>query len=204
MNWINFFDAIYLINLPIRQDRLIEFTEEAEKYNIPFTLINGITSKAGGADGLLQTVKGIFENSIEKNMQNILIFEDDCLFLQDPNPIMNEVVKEIPEDYHICFLGCQATTGFHYRQSVHLLQLDGAFSTHAAFYSRQAIKEILIRNFYAPIDNFYAAEIQKMQKCYAVNPILATQREGQSNIYDGIINWRPFIEQRFNQKLAEL
>lgn len=203
MSWTNFFDEIYCINLPKRTDRLLEFTEEAEKYNIQFKLIDGIEHPQG-AEGLRLTVEGIFKNAIEKNYEHILIFEDDCLFVNDPNSVMNEVIKQLPQDYHILYLGAQPTNGFHYRHSANLLQLDGAYATHAWALSVQGIKEILSQPFYAPIDNCIVAGIQKLQKCYITYPLLATQRAGVSNIGGEYIEWDVFITPRYNQKLAEL
>lgn len=202
--WTDFFDRIVVINLPKRLDRLLEVTEEMEKYGIDFELVDGITSELGGAEGLRLTVEKIFKESIEKGHRNILIFEDDTLFLCDPTNTMELVVKELPENYDICYLSAQATCGFHYRQSASLLQLDGAFATHSWAVSLQAMKDILAIGMDAPIDNFLVRELQNRQRCYITYPILTTQREGYSNIGCAYISWRPFLEGRYDQKLAEM
>jgi GR25 family glycosyltransferase involved in LPS biosynthesis len=204
MSWTNFFNRIVVINLPHRTDRLLNVTKQMDEYNIPFEIVDGQKSELGGAEGLKLSVEAIFEHQIQNNLENVLIFEDDVLFLENPNPVMDKVVKQLPPNYHILYLGCQPTCGFHYRHSANLLQLDGAFSTHAWAVSLQGAKEILAAGFYAPIDNCVVATVQKQQLCYATNPILATQAEGYSDIGNMNISWRPFIEQKFNQKLAEI
>ena len=184
MNWINFFDGIYCINLAKRQDRLIEFTEEAEKYSIPFELITAI-EHSQGAEGLRLTIEKIFENAIEKNYEQILIFEDDCVMTQGIeifHDTMNNAIKQLPKNWDIMYLSGQVTCGFKYRHSANLLQLDGCFATHSWAISLQGMKEILSQGLYAPIDNCLVDRIQKLQRCYITYPILTTQRAGTSDI----------------------
>jgi GR25 family glycosyltransferase involved in LPS biosynthesis len=202
--WTEFFDRIVVINLPKRLDRLLEVTEEMDKYNIPFELVDGMTSELGGAEGLRLTVEKIFKESIEKEHKNILIFEDDVVFVENPNSFMDEVVKQLPENYDIVFLGCQCTKGMNYRYSPNLLQLDGAFATHAAFYSLQGMREIINNGLKAPIDNYYVSDIQTLQRCYVTFPLLATQRAGVSSIGNTYIEWDKFITPRYYQKLGEM
>ena len=145
MSWTNFFDAIFLVNLAKREDRLLAFTEDAEKYGIPFTRIEAIEDTQG-ARGLRDTMKGIFEQAISQNWDNILVFEDDADFpisTEDFNHTMNEVINQLPENYHICFLGAQLTVPPSYFHSPNLLNGQRMFSTHAVAYSLQGMKEIL-------------------------------------------------------------
>ncbi|MCL4419945.1 hypothetical protein M1146_07700, partial [Patescibacteria group bacterium] len=195
---------IVVINLPSRLDRLLQVTEEMEKYDIPFELVDGMTSELGGAEGLKLTVEKIFKESIEKKHQHILVFEDDVVFVENPNSFMDEVVKQVPENYDIIFLGCQCTRGMKYRYSPNLLQLDGAFATHAAFYSLQGMNEIINNGLKAPIDNYYVDQIENQQRCYVTFPLLATQRAGVSSIGNTYIEWDKFITPRYYQKLAEI
>lgn len=203
MNWTNYFDRILVVNLRKREDRLLHITAELEKYNIPFELITAIEND-NGAIGLRDTMLNIFNESIERKEKAILVFEDDAMFLEDPNATMNAVVEQLPYLWDMVFLGCQPTTGFKYRHSANLLQLDGAFSTHAVMYSLQGMKEIVAQGLDAPIDNCYVLKVEKLQRCYVTYPFLATQREGFSDIGKNIVNWRPFLEQKYTQKLADL
>ena len=82
--------------------------------------------------------------------------------------------------------------------------LRGAFASHGAAYSLQGMKEILAAGLKAPIDNFYVTDIEIMNNCYAVRPLLASQRCGFSDIGGTNIDWNPFIVDRFNQKLQEI
>lgn len=203
MSWTEYFDRIVVINLPHRKDRLIEVTEEMDKYGIEFELVDGIKND-NGAEGLRQTVENIFLESIEAGHRRILIFEDDCQFVHDPTEVMNNAVKELPENWHILYLGAQCTNGFKRRQSSALLQLDMAFATHAWALSLQGMKEIISIGLEAPIDNSIVSSIQPLQQCYITYPLLATQRPGMSSIGNTWIDWNAFIVTRYNQKLAEM
>ncbi len=203
MNWINYFSKIYVLNLRKRVDRLLEVTTEMEQYNIPFELVTSIEDEENGARGLRDTMVNIFNDAIENKYEQILVFEDDALFLIDPNPIMNEVVKQLPYKWDMIFLGCQATSGFKYRHSANLLQLDMAFATHAVCYSLEGMKEIMTMGLDYPIDNSIVLKVQPLQRSYAIQPMLCTQRESFSDIGRTVISWRPFLEGRFNQKIAE-
>lgn len=204
--WTDFFDRIVVINLPKRVDRLIEVSEELNNYGIEFDLVDGIEHEKG-AEGLRQTVENILKDSIQKKHKAILIFEDDCLFVEPKDVVdrtMEDAIKDLPEYWHILYLSAQATDGFKRRHSSSLLQLDKAFATHSWAISLQGMKEIIAAGLEAPIDNSIVDKVQPMQKCFITYPILTTQRAGVSNIGNTFIDWHPFLIGRYNQKLAEL
>lgn len=203
MSWINYFDAIFVINLPKRTDRLLDITEQMLNYDIPFTLIDAIEDK-NGAEGLRLTTEKLLTECVEKELKNVLIFEDDCLFVNDPNPIMNEVVKQLPDNYHIVYLGGQIVHGVNRQQSANLFQLDTVYSTHAWGISLQGMKEIISKGLTAPIDNCLVDNIQKLQQCYITFPLLATQRAGFSNIGNSYIDWDIYITPKYNQQISNV
>jgi GR25 family glycosyltransferase involved in LPS biosynthesis len=133
MSWTNFFTKIFVINLPERTDRLLEVAEELYKWEIPYELVNAIRHESG-AEGLRMTVEKIFREAIANEWESVLIFEDDAMFVDscgNPNDTMNEVVKQLPLNWDILYLGAQCTTGFKLRKSANLLLVENAFATHA-------------------------------------------------------------------------
>ena len=175
--WTDFFDRIVVINLPKRVDRLIEVSQELDNYGIEFDLVDGIEHEKG-AEGLRQTVENILKDSIQKKHKAILIFEDDCLFVEPKDVVdrtMEDAIKDLPEYWHILYLSAQATDGFKRRHSSSLLQLDKAFATHSWAISLQGMKEIIAAGLEAPIDNSIVDKVQPMQKCFITYPILTTQ-----------------------------
>lgn len=206
MSWTNFFTKIFVINLPERTDRLLEVAEELYKWNIPYELVNAIKHE-NGAEGLRLTVEKIFREAVENEWESVMIFEDDAMFVEscgNPNITMNEVVKQLPPTWDILYLGAQCTTGFKLRKSPNLLLVENAFATHAWALSLHGMKEILMAGLDAPIDNCIVAKIQHHGNTYITYPLLCTQRPGVSDIGNTFINWQPFIETRYYQKLGEL
>lgn len=206
MAWTDFFTKIFVINLPERTDRLLEIAEELEKWNIPYELKNAV-KKDNGAEGLKETVWDIIQEGVDKNWQSVLIFEDDCVFVEscgNPNETMEQVVKQLPEMWQLLYLGGQVTNGFKLRHSPNLLLLDMCFATHAWALSLDAMKNIISAGLEAPIDNSVVKTIQPRGHTYITFPLLCTQRPGHSDIGGTYINWQPFIEQRYYQKLGEL
>jgi len=87
----NYFDKIFCINLDKRVDRWNHFEKQSNKFNISeyerISAVDGDTIDVSqypskfmkGEIGLLLTSINVFEKAIELNLENFLIFEDDCL-----------------------------------------------------------------------------------------------------------------------------
>jgi GR25 family glycosyltransferase involved in LPS biosynthesis len=206
MSWTDFFTKIFVINLPERTDRLLDIAEQLYKWNIPYELVNAVKHE-NGAEGLRITVEGIFREAVKQEWESILIFEDDAIFVDsggNPNEVMEKVVKQLPKTWDILYLGAQCTTGFKMRVSPNLLLVENAYATHAWALSLHGIKEVLMSVLEAPIDNCVVKKIQPQGNTYITYPLLCSQRAGMSNIGNTYIDWSPFIEQRYYQKLGEL
>jgi len=207
MEWIDKINRIVCLNLTHRTDRLLEFTAMCEQYEIPFDRITAIHDKEQGARGLRDTMVNLFTEEISKGTQHLLVFEDDAEILPEVgkfNSVMNEVMKELPESYHICFLGCQITSNGCRRHSPHLIKVIKAFSTHAVIWSLQGMKEVMARGMGFPIDNWMVDHLEGLGQSYCTNSFLVSQRDGVSDIGGNFISWKPFLEQRFKQKIGEI
>ena len=134
----------------------------------------------------------LFRSCVYRGTANLLVFEDDVEFVCDPNPTMEEVVKQIPSNYKILYLGSQCTRQFESQFSENLIPVQGAFATHACAYSLRCMKD-MVGKMVAPIDNWIVSDIQNGGDCYQTNPLLATQRESYSDIGKRMMNWQPFI-----------
>lgn len=207
MDWRNSIGRIVLLNLPHRSDRLLDSAEILFKYEIPFERISAVYNKEHGATGLRDTMVRLFEEEIEKKTDSVLVFEDDIKFVEDPESFhatMNAVMEQLPETYHLVFLGCQLTVAPSHFYSRNLIPVVKAFSTHAVLYSFQGMKEILASNLQGPIDNHYVDHIENKGHCYCTYPLLASQRSGYSDIGMAEFDWGPFIVPRYDQKIGEM
>lgn len=205
MKWINYFDAIYVINLSKREDRLLRITEHFEIYNIPFERVEAI-QRANGAEGLRDTMTKIFREAIEKDFKRVLIFEDDAIVVVDEHTFhetMNGVTEQLPESFHVCFLGCQLSHRIKDWHSKNLFPVTMAFSTHSVAWGIEGMKQCVVEMGF-PIDNWMTTNLEPLGKSYCVYPLLCSQVPGISDIGGGnYMDWRPFIDMRYEQKINE-
>lgn len=207
MSWLSFIDKVYLVNLAHREDRLLESAKLLEEYQIPYQVFPAIQDREQGARGLMNSMIAIFEDSLENEYENILVLEDDFKMIEDTitfHDVLGKAIKQLPENYHLLYLGGQPTVGYSHWHSDNLLPAIKYFATQSVIYSKQGIKEILALGMKYPIDNFFVDELQPMNRCYAIHPILCSQRPGFSDIGQSDMDWMPFIEPRHNQKVAEI
>ncbi len=201
-HWTNRF-KILVINLKHRQDRLKQVVEELGKYAIPFQLIEAIPNETG-ALGLLQTMRLIFQKAINEDTKELLLFEDDVLFLNDPNVFMDECLKQLPDDYDLLFLGGNPTQQFTGFYSPNLLPVSRMFSTHAVLYSRKAMERFLELGELIPLDVRIMVPIQQQGKSFCTYPLLCTQRAGHSDIENRDVDWDFAISKRYNFLVNQL
>lgn len=205
--WINFFDEIYVVNLLKRSDRLLQITEDFEKYEIPFTRINAIEDEQG-ARGLRDTMLELYRNAISKGQKNILVFEDDCKIVVEKwwfDETMTNIVTQLPSNYHLCYLGGQMSSRPSHFFSPNLVPVVKYFATHSVIYSLQGMMEIMAREMQYPIDNWMVEAIQSLGRTYTCHPLLCSQYAGISDIGGGqYMDWHPFIVPRHEQKINEM
>ena len=90
------FDKVFCINLKRRPERLEQFKEEVDKFDLgnfeTFEAIDGNTIAQNNLGVLKPSEKGLIEsnikilkNCIEKKYSSVLIIEDDCLFTDEIN-----------------------------------------------------------------------------------------------------------------------
>lgn len=206
MNWINQIDRIVCLNLTHRTDRLIDFTEQMEKYEIPFERISAIQDKEQGARGLRDTMVKLLNEEIGKGTKHLLVFEDDAEIKVEPqwfHEYMNKVMEQVPENYHMVLLGCQMSGKVNGFYTTNLIQVFKAFSTQSVLYSLQGMKEIINSNLGFPIDNYLVETVQTLGHTYCTYPLLCSQKPGYSDIGGNFVDWRPFMDDRYNQKINE-
>lgn len=204
--WYDKINRIVCLNLAHREDRLLFFVEQAEKYGLPFERVEAIYDEQQGARGLRDTLIKLFTEEIDKETDHLLVFEDDCDIVVDKElfiDTMEKVVEQLPSDYHMILLGCQLCGRIQHFHSPNIFQVVAAFSTHAVLYSLRGMRTIVSSNLGFPIDNDMVERIQPLGKTYSVYPLLCSQVEGFSDIGRNKISWKPFIEGRYEQKINE-
>lgn len=92
---LNLFDGILYINLDFRQDRKELIEQELEKVGVlreKRHLIQGFYDPLNGTKGCAQSHLQAVHFALEKNWKNVLILEDDCLFVKTLNDINQYVM----------------------------------------------------------------------------------------------------------------
>jgi len=165
-----------LINLPERQDRLDAAKKELDNHRITYEVVPAIKHH-NGAYGLLLT----WQRELKATESDLLVFEDDVVFLNDHD-------IHIPENFDIIYLGGTAMQPMEY-YSQHLLRVKEMRATHAMLISNKCrlrlielIDTIIEMGIHKPIDMIIVDEIQKDGNCYCMNPMVAVQRKGWSDI----------------------
>lgn len=201
--WYKYFDKIYLINLPERKDRYLISMWELSKYAIPYQTVRAV-KHADGRDGLYQTMRKVFEQAVADGHKNVLIFEDDLKFVHDPAPVMESVLKSLPADYDLFYLGCNLVKPPAAFFAENLLPVSRALSTHAVAYSRPCMERILSLPKMLPYDLLLANVIQPAGKSYCSYPFLVSQYPGHSDIMNVHTDWTLFLDHRFEQHTKHL
>lgn len=129
-NPLDFFDAIYCINLDERTDRwkhcLVEFEKlgisdrvirfsaikptHDERWNRWTTWGNSKKYPLIGAVGCAESHKAIIELAKENNLNNVLVLEDDFVVCENWKHNLETAIKEIQgRNWHIFYLGYRLT-----------------------------------------------------------------------------------------------
>jgi len=198
-NPFDFFSEIYCINLDSRPDKWETVQKCFKTFNIKVKRVSGIrydksdvASRFKGAVGLSLTVLKIIENAKKNNLKSVLIFEDDVVFKRkDVYDILNNAIKELPEDWGLFTLGGNIqkdTTPF----SKHLSKNVDSWGTQAwainSIHYDKLIEYIKGSDFLKEprIDVILCKKVN-FDNYFIVKPLIATQKIGLSDI-NGSVN----------------
>lgn len=175
----SFFDKIFYINLDKDIERNEKIIQELKKYNItnyeriPGTLLETIPDKyywrnfnlkklnnkyIKGSLGCRNSHWRIMEICMERNYQRVLILEDDIIFKEDPNVILQNNLENL-ENWDMLYLGGTEENNFGG-------QIVGAFAYGV---NRKIIEEIyyMLPTSGMEVDNFYAKVLYHMSYNYS-------------------------------------
>lgn len=131
---------------------------------------------------------------LETEGKTLLTFEDDVIF-QDLQHF-EAACSELPAEWDMVYLGANITDMVFgikeyppVRYSEHLYQVKRAWTTHAVGYSRK-MADIIVRHYpvqeFNMFDNWLNENILPHYKCFLINPMVAWQRPGISDLWGGV------------------
>jgi len=204
-NPFDYFREIYCINLDRRFDRWDKVQKEFEKVGILDRVqrVSGEVHKDGRI-GLIKSFLKIFKDVKERNVENVLIFEDDVSFINNPVENLKKAIEQVGNfQWYLFYLGANT----HEKCNIirpNLILLRNAFSAHAVAYNNKIYDQIIerfektneIKSQYDINDVFFCTEIQNKKTSFCVNPIIATQIPSYSDLEKKFVDYS-FIIERF-------
>lgn len=188
-------DRIYVINLDRCKERMK--CMERRLKDIPYTRFSAIsptTLMSGfdklGAQGCSQSHYKIWEECYHSNIQRVLIFEDDVIFMNNWVSLLNTQLSNLPKDAAMLHLNVDPA---FYLQDVSskgtLIQLgkskSPSHSTGAYILTRRGI-EFLYLTFKdrLGVADYMTIVLQQQLPCYTFYPYLCFQAEFDSSVVD--------------------
>lgn len=210
-------DQTFVISLLTRTDRREVLNYEFDQYNFTSYRYWMAAYHEVGATGLRHSITYLFEHALSKNYNTILVLEDDATFVNDPQIYLGPVLHQLPNDFHVCYLGCNLLLP-PTQVSENILRLSAAYASHACIYSQEGMRLILDclkEDDNLPYDMVLQKKIQSLGYCYASYPMILNQRPGKSDIfkynpnehfgigqyYDeetGILDWGAMMKHRYD------
>lgn len=198
---VEFFDDIIVISLAHRIDRRMLMQEQMDKAGIKFRFFDAIQDE-NGVKGLVESMKKVLRECLQKKMERVLILEDDAQFLVD-NPVgfFEEVIPQLPQKWNCFYLGLNLLS-VPKRMSTNILKVVDCYSTHSLAYSKagmEAVLEFLEVVPVKPYDQFLRDYILPMAGSYCTFPMMMTQRLTYSDIEKKEVDWGKLMAMTFAQ-----
>ncbi len=194
------FDRVFLVNLPLRTDRLMDSLYECEKVGIKsrVELVEGINQ---GHQGFLEAIYGITMR-LEVG-ENFLLLEDDVQFINNPIETLSQAYEQIQyEKWDVLYFGALTRKRIDLRFPS-WYRIKYGYCCHAVVFSagivdtiRKLTKSFMTKND-AVFDRLLSEYVQPFNPCYLITPMIAVQRPSYSDLEKKNVNYD--LEKRFEQ-----
>ena len=193
----NYFDAVVVVNLARRPERLAEFNRQLEAQEWPFLppqvfeAVDGGAvptpsnwTEGGGAYGCLRSHHRILESSILAGVSRLLVLEDDLVLCEDFATKVTQFLQTVPDDWEQIMFGGQH---MQYPEDLRIPGVVRCFNcqrTHAYAVRGRMLKD-LYRKWAEATDghcDWIMGAMQAGYRVYAPDPFLCGQDGGKSDI----------------------
>ena len=207
MNLNNISDSIYVINLKERTDRRDHITNELKKIECDdYILFEGVNGKKvtnstklpSGMFGLIITYINIYREWKKTPKDNILIIEDDCIFIDDFNKNLEDYMNHVPEDWDMLYFG--ANHNYHMGEKTEpinekCIKLNKSFSAHCVILKSYVFEELIDKLQSFSVENdVMMANLQKKYNAYSSVPGLTSQIVSFSDIQNSLMDYNWLIK----------
>ena len=210
----DYFKNIHIVNLDSRKDRWKEIVTEMarvgiEKYErcpafkpnlskIPKEYYDKLAVAGSdheiykiGAVGNKMSQNEIIKIARDSGFDNVLILEDDTVFRDNANHLIDLVMNQIKEDDiswdMLYFCANPVFPSTFEMVNTNLARIKSAYTTSAYVVNSSVYNAIIDNVLTCGTENdvFYATQIHPHYKCYCIRPSLAWQRAGWSDVLQG-------------------
>lgn len=203
-------DKTFILSLRNRYaDRLVPLINHLQELDFKDYKIYEAIKDEIGAFGLIRTIYNLFTESLCNGLENILVLEDDVIFLKpDINSRIESLLKQLPETYDCLFFGCNLWQTIVYKYSPNLIQLYDAYGTQSVLYSKSGmgkiVKAIEEMKGVVPLDILIKEKVMPDGNVFCAFPSLTSQIVSYSDIENKVIDWSKILELRFEERTKHL
>lgn len=221
--FLGFFDDVFYINLDYREDRKKLFEERAEKIGLKAKRFSGIVPNdedvtyinSNNKDnrrkwkiGCTLSHRAIVELAKNNNYSNVLIFEDDCIFLENFIEKAQLCVNELKNiDWDLMYFGGQPNQ-YATKVSDNLATIEngGIYSTHAYAINHTFYDKMLAvgENLFDTIDILYLNYSSNERKLIASKDILAVQDVTYSDLWNTVVNSQEYTKKDWKKYITDI
>ena len=201
---LGYFDAIYVINLDSRPDKLESFNQGLLSAGLPQEFIDSrikrfpgiISPQKIGYEGCLLSHIQILREARDQKLNKVLIFEDDAEFIGSIEDLEKSIDQAKFFNWDVFYLGYNAVHQIN-QISQNLVSLIHTYTTHAIAYHSRFFDHAITamdQGRIKIIDVWLAKEIQYKFNCIGSYPMAFAQRPGFSDVENRKVNYDFIIE----------
>jgi len=197
---------IFILNLKKRNDRLEHIKTEMSKIDckeykifesVDGSLLENKTRLTNGMLGLVKTYIKLHEELLKTNYQDVIIIEDDCVFIENFNNLLKEYIDSIPKNWDFLYFGANHNRHMGYtttKINENVLKLTYSFTAHCVLIKKVVFDELIenIKNLNIEND-VMLARLQQKYNAYSSSKILTSQLPNFSNIENKNVNYSHLI-----------
>jgi GR25 family glycosyltransferase involved in LPS biosynthesis len=204
------FNKTYCVNLERRPDRLEDFKNQINKFNLgEFETFKAVDGKELNMDdfktklnpgelGLILTNIEIIKKCKRDNIETVLIIEDDCLFTDEIINI-DSYFNSLPSDWDMVYFGGNHNEHMGWTQPIiinnKVKKLVNTYSTHFVIIKNSVFDHLLemLPKLKEPLDVTYTT-LQKIFNVYCFYPGIAYQKIDYSDIQNIVTDYTSIIK----------
>jgi GR25 family glycosyltransferase involved in LPS biosynthesis len=205
-------EHIYCLNVKERKDRRKQAKKHFDKIGVDVDFFIVKKDDGNPVRGCRTSHIAMLEQARERGYKAILILEDDCIL----NATLDAIPQQMPDEWSMLYLG-GTVTGCHshekdfpsskednadtgYPKGRNWVRLRGCLTTHAYIVHEQMYEFLInsLKHTDKPVDVFYADEVHDVDgfpPAWILNPPLASQRTGYSDIEQKNLNYKDLIHE---------